>query len=276
MPRSSRWLSPRSSWVSRPTGASCGRPAGKSAISSLSFPPRTRITSAGHGSRKPSNGSSACSARRARSRMMISFSLTPPRSSAAVLLRPCGVRLWPTSVGTATPAAIPAGSGGVGFILPASPTAPPGASSLLRPTGRNGEVALALLPRALRGGETIVCDKGYAGKDFEAEVGKLGAIIVRPDRADEEQKGPAYRAHPAAHRIGLLDLQGSSQPGASWGPHPEEPGGAHRHQAACSCRLHLPQLRARSSQPGHRRLHCLTWHQSSRHTCPAPDGDAAR
>jgi hypothetical protein len=52
------------------------------------------------------------------------------------------------------------------------------------------EVALALLPRALRGGETIVCDKGYAGKDFEAGVGKLGATIIRPPRVDEEQKGP--------------------------------------------------------------------------------------
>ena len=52
------------------------------------------------------------------------------------------------------------------------------------------EMALLLLPRALRGGETIVCDKGYAGKDFARKVKELGATIVRPPRADEEQKGP--------------------------------------------------------------------------------------
>jgi Transposase DDE domain len=52
------------------------------------------------------------------------------------------------------------------------------------------EVALSLLPRALKGGETIVCDKGYAGKDFARRVAELGATILRPARADEEQKGP--------------------------------------------------------------------------------------
>ena len=52
------------------------------------------------------------------------------------------------------------------------------------------EVALFLLPRALKGGETIVCDKWYAGKDFARKVGELGATIVRPARADEKQQGP--------------------------------------------------------------------------------------
>jgi hypothetical protein len=52
------------------------------------------------------------------------------------------------------------------------------------------DVALSLLPGALRGGETIVCDKGYAGKDFARRVAELGATILRPARADEEQKGP--------------------------------------------------------------------------------------
>jgi hypothetical protein len=47
-----------------------------------------------------------------------------------------------------------------------------------------------MLPRALRGGETIVCDKGYAGRDFARTVKELGATIARPARADEENKGP--------------------------------------------------------------------------------------
>lgn len=47
------------------------------------------------------------------------------------------------------------------------------------------EVALPLLTRALRGGETIVCDKGYAGREFEQAVAQLGALIVRPARKNE-------------------------------------------------------------------------------------------
>jgi Transposase DDE domain len=42
------------------------------------------------------------------------------------------------------------------------------------------EVALALLPRALQGRETIVCDKSYAGKDFARHVQNLGGTIARP------------------------------------------------------------------------------------------------
>ena len=52
------------------------------------------------------------------------------------------------------------------------------------------EVALSLLPRALRGGETVIADKGYAGRAFAAAVGRLGATLVRPVRADEPGVGP--------------------------------------------------------------------------------------
>jgi hypothetical protein len=45
---------------------------------------------------------------------------------------------------------------------------------------------LTLLGRALSGGETIVCDKDYAGRDFAAVVAELGGIVsgrrVRPSR----------------------------------------------------------------------------------------------
>lgn len=47
------------------------------------------------------------------------------------------------------------------------------------------EVALELLPRCLRGGEIVVCDKGYAGRDFERSVAELGGRVVRPRRLDE-------------------------------------------------------------------------------------------
>lgn len=52
------------------------------------------------------------------------------------------------------------------------------------------EVAAELLAATLRGGEAVVADKGYAGAEFEAEVGGLGAILFRPSRRDEAGRGP--------------------------------------------------------------------------------------
>jgi len=49
------------------------------------------------------------------------------------------------------------------------------------------EVALELLPHVLRGGELVVCDKGYVGRDFEAAVAQIGGVVVRPRRADEPE-----------------------------------------------------------------------------------------
>ena len=36
----------------------------------------------------------------------------------------------------------------------------------------------------------LVCDKGYAGRDFAAAVAELGALLVRPARKDEPGHGP--------------------------------------------------------------------------------------
>jgi hypothetical protein len=47
-----------------------------------------------------------------------------------------------------------------------------------------------LLPRALNGGETIVCDKGYAGREFATAVAELGGLVLRPPRQTEPQNGP--------------------------------------------------------------------------------------
>jgi len=47
-----------------------------------------------------------------------------------------------------------------------------------------------LLERAERvGGETVIGDKGYAGKGFAEAVGELEATIVRPARKDEPANG---------------------------------------------------------------------------------------
>ncbi|HQG55085.1 MAG TPA: transposase, partial [Thermoleophilia bacterium] len=41
-----------------------------------------------------------------------------------------------------------------------------------------------------RGGETLVGDKGYAGRAFAADAADLGVLVVRPKRADEVGEGP--------------------------------------------------------------------------------------
>ena len=53
-------------------------------------------------------------------------------------------------------------------------------------------MALDLLPRCLRGGELVVCDKGYVGRGFERAVAELGGHVVRPPRRNEP---PGSRPH---------------------------------------------------------------------------------
>jgi hypothetical protein len=52
------------------------------------------------------------------------------------------------------------------------------------------EVAAQLLAATVRGGEAVIGDKGYAGAEFEATVGALGATLFRPTRRDEPGRGP--------------------------------------------------------------------------------------
>ena len=50
------------------------------------------------------------------------------------------------------------------------------------------EAALALLQANPVEGATIICDKGFAGADFEAAVRELRALLLRPSRADEPDR----------------------------------------------------------------------------------------
>jgi Transposase DDE domain len=52
------------------------------------------------------------------------------------------------------------------------------------------EMASSLLAATLSGGEAVIGDKGYAGRDFQAEVAGLGATLFRPARRDEPGRGP--------------------------------------------------------------------------------------
>jgi len=72
-----------------------------------------------------------------------------------------------------------------------APDGTPKALSLTSPKRDEREVGLELLARARRaGGESIIGDKGYAGRQFAASVAELEARIVRPPRRDEPKNGP--------------------------------------------------------------------------------------
>jgi hypothetical protein len=79
---------------------------------------------------------------------------------------------------------------GMRLHLACAPDGTPRAAALVAADRPEREVALTLLPRALSGGETIVCDKGYAGREFAAAVAALGAAVLRPPRQNEPQTGP--------------------------------------------------------------------------------------
>ena len=79
---------------------------------------------------------------------------------------------------------------GMRLHLACAPDGTPRAAALVAADRPEREVALTLLPRARAGGETIVCDKGYAGSGFAASVARLGATVVRPARKNEAEQGP--------------------------------------------------------------------------------------
>jgi hypothetical protein len=78
---------------------------------------------------------------------------------------------------------------GMRLHLAAAPDGTPRAAALVAADRPEREVALKLLPAALHGGEAVVCDKGYAGREFALEVEGLGACVLRPARKDEPPNG---------------------------------------------------------------------------------------
>jgi hypothetical protein len=72
-----------------------------------------------------------------------------------------------------------------------APDGTPRALELASPGCDEREVALELLARCRRrGGELLICDKGYAGRAFAAGAARLGATVLRPKRTDEPGSGP--------------------------------------------------------------------------------------
>ena len=67
----------------------------------------------------------------------------------------------------------------------------PRALALTSPKTGEREVCLQMLARLDHPGPvTVIGDKGYAGRDFQAHATDLNATIVRPRRKDEPGKGP--------------------------------------------------------------------------------------
>jgi len=89
-----------------------------------------------------------------------------------------------------------------GFRLHAvfSPDGTPRSLTLASPKRDEREVGLALLARLpRRGGETLVADKGYAGREFARQTARLDIVLARPLRKDEE--GRALHIAPIRQRI---------------------------------------------------------------------------
>src|SRR5215218_10614764 len=80
---------------------------------------------------------------------------------------------------------------GMRLHLLAAPDGTPRAAILASADEKERDVALRLFARGLHGGELVIADKGYAGKDFERTAAeRFGATILRPRRADEPGRGP--------------------------------------------------------------------------------------
>lgn len=79
---------------------------------------------------------------------------------------------------------------GMRLHLACAPDGTPRGLALVAANRPEREVALELLPEALRGGEAVICDKGYAGEEFAERVRSLGGFVLRPNRKDEDGIGP--------------------------------------------------------------------------------------
>ena len=114
-----------------------------------------------------------------------------------------------------------------GFRLHAifAPDGTPRALELTSPKIDEREVGLVLLDRCHRhGGETLLGDKGYAGREFAAQVSSATPrSYARAAKTSRATAAP--RADPPADRVDLLDLQRPPHPRTPRRPHPRRPQG---------------------------------------------------
>ena len=79
---------------------------------------------------------------------------------------------------------------GMRLHLLAAPDGTPRAAILASADQKERDVALRLFPLGLRGGELVVGDKGYAGREFEAHAAALRRDDPAPRAHDEPGHGP--------------------------------------------------------------------------------------
>lgn len=77
---------------------------------------------------------------------------------------------------------------GMKLVLLCGPDGTIRAFDLVPANAPEREAALALLERQPLEGQLVVCDKGFAGDEFERAVRALGALVLRPSRADEPER----------------------------------------------------------------------------------------
>jgi DDE family transposase len=145
---------------------------------------------------------------------------------------------------------------GMRLHLACSPDGTPRAAALVAADRPEREIALRILPHALRGGEMIVCDKGLRRtrvRGQRRQARRTRHTPRAPRRIRPAQHPPG--ADPPTHRVRLLHLQRPAHPRAPRGTHPAQPVRAHRNPPARPRRLHLPQPPTRPTQPRNRQLH---------------------
>jgi transposase len=80
---------------------------------------------------------------------------------------------------------------GMRLHLLAAPDGTPRAAILASADQKERGVALRLFPIGLHGGELVICDKGYAGRQFADHLARYyGATVLRPPRKNEPDHGP--------------------------------------------------------------------------------------
>ena len=157
---------------------------------------------------------------------------------------------------------------GMRLHLLAAPDGTPRAAILASADQKERDVALRLFSIGLHGGELVVCDKGYAGRDFEAAAARA---LRRDDPASRAQgrarPRPGALLDPPAHRIDLLDAQGPPRARTTPRPHPARAPSTDRHQTARAGRRRLAQPLPRPANPRLRSPRHLTKREIISESC---------
>jgi hypothetical protein len=77
---------------------------------------------------------------------------------------------------------------GFRLMMLCAPDGMPIAFDLVPANTPERQAGAEVLERGLQPGQTVLCDKGFAGHEFEQQVRALGGTLLRPDRRDEPRR----------------------------------------------------------------------------------------